>query len=85
MIKNKILLPKINRYFIKNKISISDIQKFLKEKGFSIKKQNRKIKNWNCSLAPVMLNCRPNKGNSVPKPKIIKSAETSEKPRSLSR
>ena len=50
MIKNKILLPKINRYFIKNKISISDIQKFLKEKGFSIKKQNRKINDHNFNV-----------------------------------
>ena len=47
MIKNKILLTKINRYFIKNKISISDIHKFLKEKGFSIKKQNKKINDHN--------------------------------------
>ena len=47
MIKNKISLSKVNKFFLKNKISINDVQKFLKEKGFSIKKQNKKIDDHN--------------------------------------
>ena len=47
MIKNKTLLPKINKFFLKNKISTTEIKKFLKEKGFSIKKQNKKINDHN--------------------------------------
>ena len=45
--KNKISLSKVNKFFLKNKISINEIKKFLKEKGFSIKKQNKKINDHN--------------------------------------
>ena len=45
--KNKISLSKVNKFFLKNKISINEIKKFLKEKGFSIKKQNKKINDRN--------------------------------------
>ena len=38
MMKNTIILSKINKYFIKNKISIIEIKKYLNKKGFSIKK-----------------------------------------------
>ena len=47
MMKNKISLSKVNKFFLKNKISINEIKKFLKEKGFSIKKQNKKINDRN--------------------------------------
>ena len=47
MMKNKISLSKVNKFFLKNKISINEIKKFLKEKGFSIKKQNKKINDHN--------------------------------------
>ena len=48
MIKNKITLSKINKYFAKNKISIYEIQKYLKEKGFAISKKNKNnIKEYN--------------------------------------
>ena len=40
MIKNKIMLSKINKYFLKNKISIVEIQKYLKKKGFTVSKKN---------------------------------------------
>ena len=40
-------LSKVNKFFLKNKISINEIKKFLKEKGFSIKKQNKKINDRN--------------------------------------
>tara|TARA_B100000780_G_scaffold235464_1_gene176092 strand:+ start:339 stop:1496 length:1158 start_codon:yes stop_codon:yes gene_type:complete len=36
--KNTIILSKINKYFIKNKISITQIKKYLDKKGFAIKK-----------------------------------------------
>ena len=36
--KNTIILSKINKYFLKNKISIIEIKKYLKKKGFAIKK-----------------------------------------------
>ena len=41
MIKNKIIFLKINNFFKKNKISISEIQKYLKKKEFHT---NKKIK-----------------------------------------
>ncbi len=41
MIKNKILLLKINKYFTRNKISIDEIQKYLSKKGFDVKKKNK--------------------------------------------
>ncbi len=47
MIKNKISLSKINRSFLKNKITIKEIQNFLKTRGFSIKKNKRKINHHN--------------------------------------
>ena len=40
-------LSKVNKFFLNNKISINEIKKFLKEKGFSIKKQNKKINDRN--------------------------------------
>ena len=43
MIKNKIIFLKINNFFKKNKISISEIQKYLKKKEF-IKNNNKKNK-----------------------------------------
>ena len=45
--KNKMSLSKVNKFFLNNKISINEIKKFLKEKGFSIKKQNKKINDRN--------------------------------------
>ena len=36
--KKTIILSKINKYFIKNKISITQIKKYLDKKGFAIKK-----------------------------------------------
>ena len=48
MIKNKMILSKINKYFVKNKISITEIQKYLKKKGFSVRKKikhNSEIEN----------------------------------------
>ena len=47
MMKNKMSLSKVNKFFLNNKISINEIKKFLKEKGFSIKKQNKKINDRN--------------------------------------
>jgi len=41
MIKNKIVFSKINNYFTKNKISILEIQKYLKKKGFNVSKKNK--------------------------------------------
>jgi len=41
MIKNKILLLKINKYFTRNKISIDEIQKYLNKNGFDVKKKNK--------------------------------------------
>ena len=41
MIKNKITFSKINKYFLKNEISVREIQKYLKLKGFSIIKKNK--------------------------------------------
>jgi len=43
MIKNKIVFLKINNFFKKNKISISEIQKYLKKKEF-IRNNNKKNK-----------------------------------------
>ena len=43
MIKNKIIFLKINNFFKKNKISISEIQKYLKKKEF-IRNNNKKNK-----------------------------------------
>ena len=40
-------MSKSKQIFLKNKISINEIKKFLKEKGFSIKKQNKKINDRN--------------------------------------
>ena len=46
MMKSKIVFLKINKYFTKNKISISEIQKYLKKKEFNlIKKKNIKLQN----------------------------------------
>ena len=45
--KNIMSLSKVNKFFLNNKISINEIKKFLKEKGFSIKKQNKKINDRN--------------------------------------
>ena len=42
MIKNKLTFLKINKFFKRNKISISEIQKYLKTKEFN---ENKKIKN----------------------------------------
>ena len=42
------ILSKINKYFVKNKISIIEIQKYLKKKGFSVRKKikhNSEIEN----------------------------------------
>mgnify|MGYP003683826865 FL=1 len=39
MIKKKLTVLKINNFFSKNKISISEIQKFIKEKKFLLKKK----------------------------------------------
>ena len=50
MIKDKIIFSRINKYFVKNKISIVEIQKYLKLKGFNIIKKNKnnsKINNLN--------------------------------------
>ena len=49
MIKKKLNLLKINNFFSKNKISISEIQKFIKEKKFLLqkKKDNKKIYDQN--------------------------------------
>ena len=41
MMKNKILLLKINKYFTRNKISIDEIQKYLNKNGFDVKKKNK--------------------------------------------
>ena len=40
MIKKKLTVLKINNFFSKNKISISEIQKFIKEKKFLLQKKN---------------------------------------------
>ena len=40
MIKKKLTVLKINNFFSKNKISISEIQKFIKEKKFLLLKKN---------------------------------------------
>ena len=50
MIKNKISFSKINRFFLRNKISITEIQNFLKTKGFSIKKNKKKINDYNFNV-----------------------------------
>jgi len=49
MIKKKLTVLKINNFFSKNKISISEIQKFIKEKKFLLqkKKDNKKIYDQN--------------------------------------
>ena len=49
MIKKKLTVLKINNFFSKNKISISEIQKFIKEKKFLLqkKKYNKKIYDQN--------------------------------------
>jgi len=49
MIKKKLTVLKINNFFSKNKISISEIQKFIKEKRFLLqkKKYNKKIYDQN--------------------------------------
>ena len=41
MIKKKLIFLKINNFFIKNKISISEIQKYLKKKEFNINKKSK--------------------------------------------
>ena len=41
MIKDQIILSKINKFFKKNKISISELQKYLKNKEFKINKKNK--------------------------------------------
>ena len=41
MIKKKFTFKKINSYILKNKISVSEIQKYLIEKRFTIHKKNR--------------------------------------------
>ena len=46
MIKNKISISKINKFFLRNKISISEIQKFIKEQKFSLKNKKPKAKNY---------------------------------------
>ena len=40
MIKKRLTVLKINKFFSKNKISISEIQKFIKEKKFLLQKKN---------------------------------------------
>jgi len=44
MIKKKLTVLKINNFFSKNKISISEIQKFIKEKKFLLQKKKKKKK-----------------------------------------
>ena len=41
MIKNQLMLLKINKFFKRNKISIPEIQKYLKKKEFSINKKSK--------------------------------------------
>ena len=56
MIKNQVIFLKINRYFKKNKVSINEIQKYLKKKGFTIsKKNNEKVENNLGSIPRVFL------------------------------
>ena len=47
MIKDKIIFSRINKYFVKNKISIVEIQKYLKLKGFNVIKKNKNISKIN--------------------------------------
>tara|TARA_B110001452_G_scaffold264887_1_gene268638 strand:+ start:160 stop:1320 length:1161 start_codon:yes stop_codon:yes gene_type:complete len=57
MINNKKILSKVNKYFLKNKISIIEIQKYLSKKGFDIikKEKNQSAKNNLGSLSRVFL------------------------------
>jgi len=45
MIKNTIRLLKISKYFNKNKISINEVKKYLKKKGFEVTKRQIKEQN----------------------------------------
>tara|TARA_B110000259_G_scaffold185983_1_gene236188 strand:- start:336 stop:1493 length:1158 start_codon:yes stop_codon:yes gene_type:complete len=53
--KNTIILSKINKYFLKNKISIIEIKKYLKKKGFAIKKTGPSEKNNLGSISRTFL------------------------------
>jgi len=59
MIENKIIFSKINKYFSKNKISILEMKKYLKLKGFNVTKKNKsnvETKNLNVLLR-TFLSC----------------------------
>ena len=45
MIKNKITLSKINKFLAENKISKIEIQKYLKKKGFTVSQKNKSSTN----------------------------------------
>jgi len=59
MIENKKIFSKINKYFLKNKISILEMRKYLKLKGFNVTKKNKsnvETKNLNVLLR-TFLSC----------------------------
>ena len=53
--KNKISLSKINKYLEKNKISILEIQKYLKKKGFNVSKESKNNKESLGSLSRTFI------------------------------
>jgi len=53
--KKTIILSKINKYFIKNKISITEIKKYLNKKGFAIKKARPSSENNLGSISRTFL------------------------------
>ena len=53
--KNKISLSKINKYLEKNKISILEIQKYLKKKGFNVSKESKNNKGSLGSLSRTFI------------------------------
>ena len=55
MMKNKISLSKINKYLEINKISILEIQKYLKKKGFNVSKESKNNKESLGSLSRTFI------------------------------
>ena len=55
MMKNKISLSKINKYLEINKISILEIQKYLKKKGFNVSKESKNNKGSLGSLSRTFI------------------------------